>query len=341
MSQSSLEQELKDANIPIKRGVKVRPDAEANLGGNMKKAASDIWLYRWAKNSYRNYPLVMQSKGVAYLLDSAKGLPAFVVGIGPSLDSSIAALKEARGRSMIISTDAAFRALLANGIRPDVVFTLDCKPDQGRLWADVHPHDIPIIFNTCSHPDAIASWTGPKLFYNQFHQSDQLSELILGHVYSHIGQIPSGATVGNMAFLLSKALGCSPAILVGMDFCYAPAGDGWRYRAKDYKWSQETGEWIPDEIKTLYDNDERVARSYRKEFKGATYQMDPELAWYHEVLLGFISHWKIPTINTSPNGALKDVVATMTVEQAIEKFCPKEATAVPFHQLIREMEAVK
>ncbi len=332
MSQSSLERDLKSAGIPVQRGVKVRP---TEVGDTLKKQASDIWLYRWAKNSYRNYPLVMQSKGVAHLLDSAKGLPAFIVGVGPSLDQSIGALKAAQGRSIIISTDAAFRALLANGIKPDIVVTLDCKPEQGLLWADVHPHDIPILFNTCSHPDAIASWKGPVLFYNQFHQSDELSKLILGHVFSHIGQIPSGGTVGNMALLVTKALGCSPAIAVGMDFCYQAAGDGWRYRARDYKWSQDTGEWIPDEIKTLYNNDERVVRSNVREFKGSSYRMDPELAWYLEVLLGLIPHFKIETINTSPAGALKDVVATMPIEAAIERFCPKQATGVPFHGLIR------
>lgn len=334
MSQSSLEKELQDAKIDVKRGVKVRPEA---IGENMTKTASNIWLYRWAKNSYRNYPLVEKSKGVAYLLDSAKGMPAIVVGVGPSLDHSISAIKAAKGRAFIISTDAAFRALLANGIKPDIVISYDCKPEQKLLWADIHPHDVPILFDTCAHPDAIASWTGPVLFYNHFHQADQLSELILGHVNSHIGQIPSGGTVGNVALLLTKALGCSPAIAVGMDFCYAQEGAQWKYRARDYKWNQETGEWTPDEVKLIYDNSERLGRSYLKDFKGQTYRMDPELAWYHDIIIGFISHFKIETINTSPAGALKDVVATMPIEAAIERFCLAEAPAITFHKLIADI----
>ncbi len=51
--------------------------------------ASDVWIHRWAKHAAQNYPIVSRSAGVRFLKDSCHGIPAFVVGIGPSLDDNI------------------------------------------------------------------------------------------------------------------------------------------------------------------------------------------------------------------------------------------------------------
>lgn len=339
MSQTSLEDQCKAQGIPVKRGVKVL--ATHGEKRTMAQTGSDIWLYRWAKNSYRNYDLVSRGTGVTFLADTFKGLPSIVVGVGPSLDASIPALKEAVGRAIIISTDAAFRALMANDIRPDLVLSYDCKPEQALLWESVPAHGIPMLFDSCAHPDVIWSWRGPILFYNHWHQGDELSRLILPHVFPKIGQIPSGGTVGNSAALLAKILGCEPVIAVGMDFCYQAqtfidphptkesAVTSWRYRARDYRHERVTdlqgieikGEWKPDEVKVLYDNDERIERSFPVTFKGVQYQMDPELQFYHENFITLSKAFKVPVINCSLDGALKDVFATMPLETAINRFC--------------------
>lgn len=342
MSQSSLSEAIQDAGLTVKKGVKIstREDLE---GRNMD--GSNLWLYRWAANSHKNYQIVSRGKGVRMLADSAKGLPAIIVGVGPSLDKSIGAIKAAVGRAIIISTDAAFRALMANGITPDIVFSFDCKPEQRFLWEHVPAHNVPILLDSCAHPDTIASWKGPILFYNHWHQTDELSRIILPHVYPLIGQVPSGGTVGNSALLLSQILGCSPAIAVGMDFCYEADGDAWRYRASDYRYERLTnlqgseiaGQWKLTEIKQLYDNDQRFARSTIKNFMGVDYRMDPELEYYHETFLKFVSHFKIQTINASPAGALKDAVMTMTAEEAILRFCPPAQPHVPFFELIKQI----
>jgi hypothetical protein len=221
---------------------------------------------------------------------------------------------------VIIATDAAFRPLLANGIEPNLVLSFDCKPEQSLLWDDVPAHRVPILFDTCAHPDTIASWKGPVLFYNHFHQADELSKLILPHVFPDVGQLPSGGTVGNVAVLLSKYLGCEPALLVGMDFCYAPTEDGgWRYRAQDYRF--EAGAWRPAEVKTLYDNAERVGRAYKREIRGKEYLVDPELAFYYDTICGFLTHFKVKAVNCSVSGALNDVCETLPVADAIRRYC--------------------
>ncbi len=234
---------------------------------------------------------------------------------------------------MLVSTDAAFRALLANGIRPDIVISFDCKAEQRLLWENVPSHDIPALFSTCAHPDSIASWQGPILFYNQFHTSDQLCEKILPIVYPDIGQIPSCGTVGNMAVYLAAVLGCDPYFLVGMDFCYQKRQEVgrptvWQYRARDYRWETERGVGIPDgweptEIKQLYNNDDRSKRAFDVTVKNVAFKMDPELEFYHTSLIAVVNHFKLKAINCSSEGRLSLDMPTMTVTQAIEDHCKK------------------
>jgi hypothetical protein len=98
MSQSSLESQFKDAGIPSSAASKVVAPIRTGTGTSRTRS-SDLWLYRWAKNSYRNYELVSRAKGVKLLIDACAGAPAFVVGVGPSLDASLPALREAQGKA--------------------------------------------------------------------------------------------------------------------------------------------------------------------------------------------------------------------------------------------------
>jgi len=329
MSQSSLKERFEDLGVIVKRGVKV-PNRGEGKQRDAREYGSDLWLLRWANNSYRNYELVTRAKlGVSQLVQSAVGVPSIVVGIGPSLDESIKYLSEASGKALIIATDAAFRPLMAKGVRPDLVLSFDCKPEQGLLWQSVPDHDVPILFDSCAHPDTIASWKGPVVFYNHYHQTDELSQYILPHVFPHIGQLPSGGTVGNVAILLSKVLGGDPSIVVGFDFCYGKSEKGWRYRAADYI-RVPTGSWIQAELKDLYDNDERVVRSFERTYQGVTYRQDPELEYYYKTFLSFLPHFKIKAINTAMEGALKDSVESLPLDLAIKRFCPKDADLSSF-----------
>ncbi len=358
MSQSSLVeqvQELALAGLPVRKGVRgIHRDPDTPVD----KFSSDLWHSRWVHNAFQNYPIVSKCFGIRFLAEACHGMPAFVVGVGPSLDDQIKELKSANGRSLILATDAALRALLANEIEPDLVLSFDCKADQKRLWESVpRGTNIPAILNSCTHPDTIASWPGPILFFNQYHTQDELCRRILPDIFPNVGQIPSAGTVGNMALLAAHAFGCDPICAVGMDFCYQKIGSlasigsngiskeekqEWRYRAQDYVWQASCspgipGKWEPGEIKALYDNDERLERAFmvkgenRKEFKS-----DPELVFYLESFNHVMPHFRVPLVNCSPDGMIPlsvtwkvgdadspHVYRKMSVGEAVSEFCTK------------------
>jgi uncharacterized Rossmann fold enzyme len=303
MSQSStLENqvaELKQAGFPVRSGVR----AFRSEKGGADVKATDSWLHRWAKHAAQNYALVSKSRGVRFLSGSCEGMPAVVVGVGPSLDANFDTLRSLKRKAVIIATDAAFKPLRINNITPDLVISFDCKKEQSVLW-DGLMTGVPMVFDSCAHPDVIKSWVGTKLFFNHWHTTDEFSEKLLPYIYPDIGQIPSAGTVGNMAVQLAMVLGCKKVAGVGMDLCYAKDGDGWRYRAQDYV--KEGDKWVPKASTPLYDNDERVSRSFLKPqgtasepdmktpegSKELSYRTDPELAIYAKSLLNIIQAFK-------------------------------------------------
>ncbi len=340
MSQSSVEEQIKDlqsSGFPVRRGVRGAPNEDP---GSRRKISSDIWLSRWSRNVFRNYPIVSKAFGARFLHEACHAMPCFVVGVAPSLDDSIKDLKAAKGRAIILSTDAALRALLANGITPDLVISFDCQEKQRLLWEGVKDAP-PCLFNSCTHPDSISSYPGPVLFYNQYHTQDDLCKLILPTVLPELGQIPSGGTVGTMAILAAHLMGCNPICAVGMDFCFKQKDKSWQYRAQDYFWTitEDAGVpdfWKPTEIKELYDNDERMGRSFMvKDEDGKEFRSDPELTFYLESFKDLMRGFEVPIVNCSPDGMippslpetpdLKSVdIPKMTVSEAILKYCIKE-----------------
>lgn len=326
MSQSSEAivtlEDLRKDGYPVKRGVRVfRSDSKTV---NPAEAATEQWLHRWAKHACQNFQTVTNNPGIRFLVGAGNAVPAFVVGIGPSLDACLPELKQIEGRAILIATDAAYKPLLANNIKPDMVISYDCKAEQKTLWEGVPTEGIPCLFDSCAHPEAIASWRGPVLFYNHWHQQDEFSNKLLPYIFPNIGQLPSAGTVGNMGLLAAKVMECDPIIAVGMDFCYAPTdAGGWIYRARDYKLIDDGDgcHWKEAENKILYNNDERVARSFEYSVGGKTYRTDPELSIYYRALERIIKEFKINLINLSPLSMMASTQTTMTLAEAIMTYC--------------------
>ena len=92
--------------------------ARANQEAKQKNGA----LYR--NNTLRNVRSIAAEADAAVLRDAFGGLPALVIGAGPSLDRNIADIAAHRDRALIIAADTALRPLLAAGI-PVVLYTIN------------------------------------------------------------------------------------------------------------------------------------------------------------------------------------------------------------------------
>ncbi len=311
------------------------------------------WMPKWGPQMAANYARIKDGWGVKFLSDAARGLPAVVVGIGPSLDDEIEMLRFASEQAILIATDASLRVLARHEIRPHLVLQLDCKAENVTMFDHVDTRDLVLVANSCISPVVLNAWKGKVIFYNMSLQDSEFMTHVLPYVFPQFGAMDSKATVGNLAVLLAHLMGCSRVIAVGMDLCYrAMKAEGvYRYRCTDYAWSvgeASTGipaGWSQTENKVLYDNDDRLKDSFDLKIREHTYRVDHELEFYRKALLDMVGTLGIEFTNTAVEGVLREDLETMPLEEAFMKYCqpafgPGESVVPHLAKLIPDLPPI-
>ncbi|MGC1709817.1 MAG: 6-hydroxymethylpterin diphosphokinase MptE-like protein [Nitrosotalea sp.] len=134
-----------------------------------------------------------------------KNKVVFVIGAGPSLSSSIPYIKKFKKATRIVA-DGATRALIENGIRPDIVVTdLD-----GNLEYLKKASKMNAVMVVHSHGDNIGVLPIASLFRNCIGTTE-------GKPFGKIKNF-GGFTDGDRCVFLARYFGAKRIILFGMDF---------------------------------------------------------------------------------------------------------------------------
>jgi hypothetical protein len=169
------------------------------------------------KNRIRNMALFREARNVDVLQGAFRGKPAVLVSAGPSLDQSMAQLKKAMGKCVIIAVDSAAVPLLNNGIIPDFVTTLDFRDHNSDKLS---PH---LIKEAPFSLVAVISSSVPTarrlplnhLFYC-FQDNDTQQWMIDALKVQH--QMKPAGTVASLSLSFAQMIGADPIIMVGHDF---------------------------------------------------------------------------------------------------------------------------
>lgn len=164
--------------------------------------AADGWLLPM-KNALANKR--PYRRGMA-LQGAFTGIPAIVVGAGPSLEKNGHLLKEFEKRALIFAGGTALNLI---GTEPHFAGAMDA---QNSLRGHRFPH-VPFCYQSRMHPDNFSFIEGERLLF-----PDSSCEALN---WIH-GEQPfqSGWTVGNFLTAVAVHFGCSPIYFVGMDFCH-------------------------------------------------------------------------------------------------------------------------
>ncbi len=119
-----------------------------------KEGNKDIWKENVLKNR------IHFSKGNPDLT----GLSVFILAAGPSLEKNIKELKEMSERGVIICLDAAYRFVLSQGIKPDMMMMIDGSEKIGEMIKGCETKETTLICTPSSSPDVVTAWEGPKFF---------------------------------------------------------------------------------------------------------------------------------------------------------------------------------
>ena len=144
------------------------------------------------------------------------GLPAFIVGSGPSVDQSIDRIKEFSDRAVVFSCGTGLEVLLRNGVVPDLHAALENVPEAYDVLAGcAAEHDIRniiLIASTTIDP-RIPSLFDTTVFFNRSGVSSypvffQGAESILHN---------AAPMVSNLALSVAREAGCRCLYLFGID----------------------------------------------------------------------------------------------------------------------------
>jgi hypothetical protein len=150
------------------------------------------------------------------LYDKFKDKPAVIVSTGPSLKKNISLLKGIEDKALIISVDASLKLLLENGINPHMVTSLEREHEVQQFFENIDAEKVKDVYmTTCPvlYNHVYKSYNGPKIMaYRNFDHFKWMG--------IEKGILDIKLSSANMAFVIAKALGCNPIILVGQDLAY-------------------------------------------------------------------------------------------------------------------------
>jgi len=174
---------------------------------NTKRCLVDKWYTNRIKNDE------VQSVNFSNFVEKFKDIPAILVGGGASLIEHIPLLKQLENKAVIFAAGTTIEILLSHGITPTFMAAIDQDPiSEGGL----HEHleaDVPLIFD--------GQVAQNSLYYKGKKIQMQLNvNRYTGMVIPNLPIIESAPSIGNVGLDILYKMGCSPILMVGMDFSY-------------------------------------------------------------------------------------------------------------------------
>lgn len=183
--------------------------------GTVTNAGSQI-----ANNDIANLPYVIHRRGVAELTNLYKSKPAILVSTGPSLEKNIHYLIDNQDKAIIIAVGQALRPLLAYGIRPDFICSVDFGEVNLSHYDGLMDTDIPLVSLNRSYAAILKKWKGPVFVSASPFAAPTEGDQKIQHLLSQKGWTIQGGSVAHMCFGLGITLGCDPLIMIGQDLAY-------------------------------------------------------------------------------------------------------------------------
>jgi len=176
---------------------------------------------RWFSNIIRNLGIAQAMNSgaarIAALPDAvAAAADVAICAAGPSLNAQIPLLRTRRETTFIITADTALPALLAGGVIPDAVVSIDCQHISYWHFIGTNCPDIPLFLDIASPP--LLSGFSRRLFF--FAGGHPLAAYIRLKWMPLPALDTSGGNVTYACLSLAEQLGARRITVYGADFSY-------------------------------------------------------------------------------------------------------------------------
>lgn len=185
---------------------------------------------------------MLNSPGIEDLKDVFRGIPALIVGAGPSLDQELENIKKNNDKFVVIAADAALKPLLKAGVRVDYVTSIERLNDYQRPFFEGLPQlETELVAFPVVLPSQFELYPGKKrLVYRNY------SYFAYFEKSWPKGILKCGGSTSHLALRLADYMGCSRIFLVGIDSAYENQKGTDLYRSHCSNTGHaEWGEFIP------------------------------------------------------------------------------------------------
>ena len=168
------------------------------------------------RNSLQNLSVIKESSPLNSYIGINKDIPGIIVSAGPSLDKNIedmVANKEKVKKCFVIASNRTFTTLIKNGIKPDLVVSIDPSDAMYEMMKDSLNEDVPLLYYEYSNRYLMKNYKGEKIYMSN----------IFSKVIEEINKfegLSQGGSVAHTCLAMANILGCNPIILVGQDLAY-------------------------------------------------------------------------------------------------------------------------
>lgn len=205
----------------MRHGAEFGGSVAGEIGSAMERIRADFSAQarfgkRWVSNTLTNLPYI----GGEGFVPAGKR-EVWIAAAGPSLDLQIPLLRDRDPDAMLLSTDTALPALLARGLRPDAVISIDCQHyGYHHLLASriggCSPESVPFLFDVSSPPVLVRAAERRGFFAG----GHPLSRYIARN-WIQLPQVDtSGGNVAYAALSAAQTFGARRIGICGLDYSY-------------------------------------------------------------------------------------------------------------------------
>ena len=185
----------------------------------------------WLDRIISTVPMLDRYTPISRVGAPLAGIPAVIVGAGPSLDRNIDELKRFKGRAFICAVNSSVGPLLKAGIVPDAVCVAEAQDQSSQLRDLPQAYRRRLIAGTHVHPAVHALDWDERIIavHDAGPQSKWLADAIDEPLLS------MGGSVTTLAFVSLCTMGCKHIILAGQDCALTEGRDhaaGWNFQEK-------------------------------------------------------------------------------------------------------------
>ncbi len=262
------------------------------------------------ENRLKHLTSMHHDKKLEDLAGKFKGIPALIIAAGPSLDKNIDQITNAIGKSIIISVDTALPSLLAHGIEPNFMTSIDYKDltyeKISGSASNPAVRQINLICTSWVAGTVTKQFPANTIFwaFNNNPLENWINLSMGGRMF-----VGGAGTVAHLNFIAAQMMGCDPIIFVGQDLAFT---NNRGHSSNVVLTSDETTKKKLDSGKDIM---------WVKGIVESKVPTNRQMYGYKHQFEKMIKSSKEKVINSTEGGALIEGAENMPLSQAIDRFC--------------------